>query len=76
MEKIFKIGVKMSTQLPVTKKEIENIIEKTIKRTMKEEFFKLRLELTSEVSDKEMKEIERKYIKPDRKIVYSEILKL
>ena len=66
----------MSTQLPVTKKEIENIIEKTIKRTMKEEFFKLRLELTSEVSDKEMKEIERKYIKPDRKIVYSEILKL
>ena len=66
----------MSTQLPVTKKEIEDIIEKTIKRTMKEEFFKLRLELTSEVSDKEMKEIERKYIKPDRKIVYSEILKL
>ncbi len=66
----------MSRQLPVTKKEIEDIIEKTIKRTMKEEFFKLRLELTSEVSDKEMKEIEKKYIKPDRKIVYSEILKL
>ena len=66
----------MSTQLPVTKKEIEDIIEKTIKRTMKEEFFKLRLELTSEVSDEEMKEIEKKYIKPDKKIVYSEILKL
>ncbi|HRR97040.1 MAG TPA: hypothetical protein P5150_09975 [Candidatus Ratteibacteria bacterium] len=53
---------------------LKEVIRKTIKETIKEEFFKIRLDLTPEVSDKEMAEIEKKYKEPDKKMVYSEWL--
>lgn len=40
------------------------------------EFFKIRLDLTPEVSDKEMAEIEKKYKKPDKNIVCSEEIEI
>lgn len=63
----------MATQKSmVTTEEIKDVIKKTIKDVIKEEFFKIRLDLTLEVSDKEMAEIEEKYKKPDEDIVRSE----
>jgi predicted choloylglycine hydrolase len=54
------------------KKEIRDVIKKTIRETIKEEFFKIRLELTPEISEKEMTEIKERYKAPDKNIVYSE----
>lgn len=53
-------------------KEMKKIIRSAIKDAIKEEFFRLRLELTPEVSDKEMADIEGKYKEPDKDIVRSE----
>jgi len=57
----------------IAKKEIKEIIKTTIKDTIKEEFFKIRLELTPLVSDEEMSDIEKRYKKPDKEIVRSEL---
>ena len=62
----------MSEKAGVTADEIKKLVEKTIKETMREEFLKLRMELIPEISDEEMKEIEKKYKSPDKRIVYSE----
>jgi len=62
----------MSRKVGVTAEEIKKLVEKTIKETIREEFLKLRMELIPEISDEEMKEIEKKYKSPDKKIVYSE----
>ena len=62
----------MSRKVGVTADEIKKLVEKTIKETIREEFLKLRMELIPEISDEEMKEIEKKYKSPDKKIVYSE----
>lgn len=68
---------KMATQrLDIAKEEIKEIIKSTIRNTITEEFFKIRLELTPEVSDKEMAEIEKKYKKPDKNIVRSEEIEI
>jgi len=56
----------------VNKKEIKEIIEKTIKESIKDGFFKIRLELIPEISDEEMKQIQRKYKKPSKKTAHSE----
>jgi len=63
---------KMNRKVGVTADEIKKLVEKTIKETIREEFLKLRMELIPEISDEEMKEIEKKYKSPDKKIVYSE----
>ena len=63
---------KMSEKAGVTADEIKKLVEKTIKETIREEFLKLRMELIPEISDEEMKEIEKKYKSPDKRIVYSE----
>ena len=63
---------KMREKAGVTADEIKKLVEKTIKETIREEFLKLRMELIPEISDEEMKEIERKYKSPDKRIVYSE----
>ena len=63
---------KMSEKVGVTADEIKKLVEKTIKETIREEFLKLRMELIPEISDEEMKEIEKKYKSPDKRIVYSE----
>ncbi|MCM8760407.1 MAG: hypothetical protein NC832_01655 [Candidatus Omnitrophica bacterium] len=60
----------------IDKEEIKEIIGRTIKEVIQQEFFRLRLELAPEISDKEMKEIEKKYKKPDKKIVRSEYIKV
>ena len=62
----------MSEKAGVTADEIKKLVEKTIKETIREEFLKLRMELIPEISDEEMKEIEKKYKSPDKRIVYSE----
>ena len=62
----------MSEKAGFTADEIKKLVEKTIKETIREEFLKLRMELIPEISDEEMKEIEKKYKSPDKKIVYSE----
>ena len=63
---------KMREKAGVTADEIKKLVEKTIKETIREEFLKLRMELIPEISDEEMKEIEKKYKSPDKRIVYSE----
>lgn len=62
--------------ISIRKEEIKNVIQKTIKESIKEEFLKLRLELIPEISTKEMYEIEKKYKKPDKNIVRSEYIAL
>ena len=68
----------MATQKLIvnSKREIKDVIKKTIKETIKEEFFKIRLELTPEVSEKEIAEIEEKYKMPDKNIVHSEWIEI
>ena len=55
-----------------SKKELRDVIKETIRETIKEEFFKIRLELTPEISEKEMTEIKERYKAPDKNIVHSE----
>lgn len=64
----------MAAQTSVTVKEdeIKEMIKTTIQDAIKEEFFKIRLDLTPEVSEKEMADIEKMYKKPEKNSVCSE----
>jgi len=62
----------MASQKLKAASEIKNMIKDTIRETIQDEFFKMRLELAPEIPDKEMSEIEKKYKSPDKNIVCSE----
>lgn len=61
--------------MPAVKyKELKNIIKESVKEALEEELMKFRILLFPEVSDREMEEIIRKYKRPEKKKVYSEII--
>lgn len=53
---------------------MKNIIKESVKEALEEELMKFRILLFPEVSDREMEEIIRKYKRPEKKKVYSEII--
>ncbi|MBI4848577.1 MAG: hypothetical protein HY808_08410 [Nitrospirae bacterium] len=55
-----------------SQKEFKAIIKESVKEALEEELIKMRLMFFSEVSDKEMRDIEDRHERPEKKSVYSE----
>ena len=55
-------------QITINERKLKNLFREVLKEILSVEFMKLRAELVPFVSEKEQKEIEKKYGKPTRKV--------
>ncbi len=63
--------------IDLTSNKLKNLIQKTLKEVLMVEFMKLRADLAPYISEREQREIEKKYgEKPERKITKSVKIKL
>ncbi len=56
----------------VNHKELKSIVKESVKEALEEELIKVRLMFLPEASDKEMRDITRRYGKPEKKSVHTE----
>jgi hypothetical protein len=56
------------SSITITEEKLKNLFKETLKEVLTLEFMKLRADLSPFVSEKEQKEIEKRYGKPTRKV--------
>ncbi|MBU4000303.1 hypothetical protein KKG29_03980 [Patescibacteria group bacterium] len=64
------------TTITIPKKELKTIVKESIREVFKQELMKFRALLLPEVSQKEQKDIERRYGKPCRQAIKSEQIEI
>ncbi|HEY4611605.1 MAG TPA: hypothetical protein VII11_01315 [Bacteroidota bacterium] len=62
--------------IATSKKELKNVVKESVREVLDQELMKLRSLLLSYVSEKEQKDIERLYGKPERKVSKSRKVEL
>ena len=62
--------------IATSKKELKNVVKESVREVLDQELMKLRSLLLSYVSEKDQKDIERLYGKPERKVSKSRKVEL
>ena len=62
--------------IQITKKQLQMLIKRSVRESLKREIMKVRAGLVSMVSDAEQREIEEKYGEPSRRVFASHALKV
>jgi len=64
------------TTITIPKKELKTIVKESVREILEQESMKFRALLLPEVSQKEQKDIERRYGKPSRQVIKSEQIEI
>lgn len=70
------IGYKYMTTVTIPKKELKSMIKESVREILEQESMRFRALFMSSVSQKEQKDIEKRYGKPSRKIAKSAEIKI